>query len=67
MENETVWLTQEKMADLFGKARRTIGEHIQNIFLEGELEEKLVRRKFRHTTQHGEIKGKNPRSLSKLL
>ncbi|MFP4521604.1 MAG: virulence RhuM family protein [Fibrobacterota bacterium] len=58
MENETVWLTQEQMAELFGKARRTIGEHIQNIFKEGELEEELVRRNFRHTTQHGAIAGK---------
>jgi hypothetical protein len=46
------------MAELFGKARRTIGEHIQNIFAEGELDEKLVRRNFRHTTKHGAIAGK---------
>jgi len=58
MEDETVWLTQEQMAELFGKARRTIGEHIQNIFKEGELDEKLARRNFRHTTQHGAIEGK---------
>ncbi len=58
MENETVWLSQGQMAELFGKARRTIGEHIQNIFKEGELEEELVRRNFRHTTQHGAIAGK---------
>lgn len=57
-EEDTVWLSQEQMAELFGKARRTIGEHIQNIFEEGELEEKLVRRDFRHTTQHGAIEGK---------
>jgi len=47
------------MAELFGKARRTIGEHIQNIFAEGELDEKLVRRNFRHTTKHGAIAGKH--------
>ncbi len=58
MEDETVWLSQEQMAELFGKARRTIGEHIQNIFAEGELDEKLVRRNFRHATKHGAIKGK---------
>jgi hypothetical protein len=57
-EDDTVWLTQEQMAELFGKARRTIGEHIQNIFEEGELEERLVRRNFRHTTRHGAIEGK---------
>jgi len=58
LEDETAWLTQEQMATLFGKARRTIGEHIQNIFAEGELDEKLARRDFRHTTQHGAIEGK---------
>lgn len=58
VEDETVWLTQDEMALLFGKARRTIGEHIQNIFAEGELDEKVVRRNFRHTIQHGAIEGK---------
>ena len=41
LENETVWLTQKQMANLFGKARSTITEHISNIFVEGELVEKL--------------------------
>ena len=58
LEKETVWLTQGQMAILFGKARATISEHIRNIFVEGELNEKLVCRKFQHTTQHGAIKGK---------
>jgi hypothetical protein len=58
MENETVWLTQEQMALLFGKGRTTITEHIVNIFKEGELDEKVVCRKFRHTTQHGAIEAK---------
>ncbi|KKP36729.1 MAG: DNA-binding protein [Candidatus Peregrinibacteria bacterium GW2011_GWF2_33_10] len=57
-ENETVWLTQEQMAELFGKGRSTITEHIQNIFKEGELDEKLVCRDSRLTTEHGAIKGK---------
>ena len=39
LEDETVWLTQEQMAELFGKARSTITEHIGNIFKEGELVE----------------------------
>jgi hypothetical protein len=55
LENETVWLTQEQMAELFGKARTTIIEHIQNIFKEGELDQAVVCRNFRHTTQHGAI------------
>lgn len=58
LEEETVWLTQDQMAQLFGKARNTITEHIGNVFKEGELEEKVVSRKFRHTTAHGAILGK---------
>lgn len=58
LEDETVWLTQEQMAQLFGKGRTTITEHIGNIFKDGELEEQLVCRDFRHTTQHGAIEGK---------
>lgn len=58
LEDETVWLTQDEMSLLFGKARTTITEHIQNVFNEGELVEKVVCREFRHTTQHGAIQGK---------
>jgi hypothetical protein len=58
LEEETVWLTQEQMATLFGKGRSTITEHIQNVFNEGEFDEKVACRKFRHTTQHGAIEGK---------
>ncbi len=58
LENETVWLTQAQMAELFGKGRSTITEHINNLFKEGELDKELVCRDFRHTTQHGAIKGK---------
>lgn len=46
------------MASLFNKGRTTITEHIQNIFKEGELDENLVCRESRHTTQHGAIKDK---------
>ncbi|MGD9928743.1 MAG: RhuM family protein [Mangrovibacterium sp.] len=44
--DETVWLTQDQMAALFGKAKSTINEHIKNIFKEGELEESMVLKKF---------------------
>ena len=54
-EDETVWLTQDQMALLFGKGRSTITEHIRNIFAEKELQEEVVCRNFRHTTQHGAI------------
>ncbi len=57
-EDETVWLNQDQMALLFGKARTTITEHILNVFKEGELNEEEVCRIFRHTTQHGAIEGK---------
>ena len=46
LEDETVWLTQEQMALLFGKAKSTINEHIKNVFKEGELDEEMVLKKF---------------------
>jgi hypothetical protein len=53
LHDETVWLTQKGMQELFGKAKQTISEHIQNIFKEGELEENSVVRKFRTTAGDG--------------
>lgn len=52
-ENETIRLTQKLMAELFQKDVRTINEHIQNIFVEGELAEESVIRKFRTTATDG--------------
>src|SRR5665647_2899847 len=46
LEDETVWLTQEDMANLFGKAKSTINEHIGNIFAECELIEESSVKKF---------------------
>ena len=46
LEDETVWLTQDDMSMLFGKAKSTINEHIKNIFAEGELIETEVMKKF---------------------
>ena len=57
-QNDTLWLTQKKIAELFEKGRSTITEHLKKIFDEGELDQKLVCRNFRHTTQHGAIEGK---------
>lgn len=54
-EGETVWLTQDQMAELFGKGRSTITEHVLNIFKECELDERVVCREFRRTTAHGAI------------
>jgi len=53
LENETVWLTQKLMAELFQKDVRTINEHIQNIFEEGELSSDSVIRNFRITAADG--------------
>jgi hypothetical protein len=53
LENETVWLTQKLMAELFQKDVRTINEHIQNIFEERELSLDSVIRKFRITAADG--------------
>lgn len=47
------WATQQQTANVFGVDRRTIGEHIQNIFGECELTEQAVCRKFRHTASDG--------------
>ncbi len=58
LDDETVWLNQAQIAQLFGKARNTISEHINNVFKEGELQEEVVCRDFRHTTQHGAMEGK---------
>ena len=57
-KDETLWLTQKLIAELYEKGRSTITEHLKNIFSDGELDEKVVCRDFRQTTQHGAIKGK---------
>ena len=53
LENDTVWLTQEQRAQLFGKGRSTITEHISNIFKEEELEQISTRRNFRQVRIEG--------------
>lgn len=53
LQDETVWLTQKAMQELFGKAKATISEHISNVFKEGELNENSVVRKFRTTADDG--------------
>jgi len=53
MVEETVWLSQKLMSDLFQKDVRTINEHIRNIFTEGELNPSSAIRKFRITAQDG--------------
>ena len=53
LEEETVWLTQDQMATLFGKGRSTVAEHIGNVFEEGELEQNRTCRKFRQVRMEG--------------
>lgn len=56
-KDETLWLTQKLIAELFEKGRSTITEHLKQIFIDGELEEQVVCRNFRHTTELGAIGG----------
>jgi prophage maintenance system killer protein len=53
LADETVWLTQAQMAELFGKDRDTISEHIQNVYKQGELEKNPTTRKFQVVQNEG--------------
>ena len=53
VENETIWLSQKQMAELFGVAIPTINEHIKNIYKEEELAQISTIRKFRIVRQEG--------------
>lgn len=66
LQNETIWLTQQKIADLFGVDRTVVTKHIGNIFKSGELNEQVVCANFAHTTQHGAIKGKTQETITKF-
>lgn len=55
LSEETVWLTQKQLSELFDKNIRTISEHINNLFQEGELEEHAVIRNFRITAPDGKL------------
>ncbi|MEK7159835.1 MAG: virulence RhuM family protein [Patescibacteria group bacterium] len=55
MENETVWLTQAQLVDLFQSSKTNISEHIKHIFAEGELQRDSVVRNFRTTAKDGKI------------
>lgn len=56
--NETLWLSQKLLAELFQKHRSVISKHLKKIFEEGELDEQVVCAKFALTTQHGAIESK---------
>ena len=53
MENETVWLTQAQLVELYQTSKANVSEHINHIFEEGELDKESVVRKFRTTASDG--------------
>lgn len=55
MENETVWLSLDQMAELFQRDKSTISRHIRNIFAEGELDREAVVAKFATTASDGKV------------
>ena len=59
IHDETIWLTQKAMAELFDVGVPAISKHLKNIFEEGELDENMVVSKMEITTQHGAIEGKS--------
>src|SRR5690554_2938487 len=67
LENETVWLTQEQMQNLFGKSKATISEHIKNVFEEGELDKDAVVRNFRTTASDGKSYATNFYNLDVII
>lgn len=54
LEDETLWLTQAQMCELYQTSRTNVVEHIKHIYEEGELQEKATCRKFRQVRQEGE-------------
>lgn len=67
VKDETIWLTQKGMAELFGVHTPAISKHLKNIFEEGELQEEVVVSKMEITTPHKEQSGKNAKSFDAIL
>ena len=66
-EDESIWLTQKLMAELFGVDVRTINEHLRNIFKSNELDERSVIRKFRTTAADGKNYNTQHYSLDAII
>ncbi|MBB5225207.1 cell filamentation protein Fic [Treponema ruminis] len=64
LKDETIWLTQKSMAELFDVNVPAVSKHLKNIFQEGELDEKVVVSKMEITTRHGAIEGKTQSVLT---
>ncbi len=58
VENESVWLTQQQISELFGVQRPAVTKHLSNIFKSTELDEKVVCSILEYTTQYGAVKNK---------
>ena len=67
LEDETVWLTQKLMADLFQTTKQNIGQHLKNIFSEGELLENSVVKKFFTTATDGKKYNTNFYNLDAII
>jgi len=67
VQDETIWLTQKGMAELFGSAKSTISEHLKNIFESGELKENSVVRKIRITASDGKNYNTNFYNLDAII
>lgn len=66
LKDETIWLSQKGMAELFNVQIPAISKHLKNIFESGELNEEMVISKMEITTQHGAIEGKTQTKETKF-
>ena len=66
LKDETTWLSQKGMAELFGVEVPAISKHLTNVFAEGELVENSTVSKMEITTKHGAITGKTQKSETKF-
>lgn len=67
LEQDTVWLTQAQMCELFDKNKRTVSEHIRNVFKDGELDEGAVVRNIRTTAKDGKTYNTNHYNLDVII
>jgi len=67
LEQDTVWLSQSQLCELFDKSKATISEHIKHIFDEGELIENSVVRKFRTTAKDRKLYNTNYYNLDVII
>ena len=64
VHEESIWLTQKEMSELFDVNKSSISRHLKNIFAEGEVDEQLVVAKIATTTEHGAMANKTQTTLS---